>query len=1209
MKNAQLSSHSKSKKKSNISNRPQKYNKREKFVSLSNINFCKNSTYSLNKENISCSYNSQVKQISTNSSSNSLQKNLNKKKENKDSNLNRKSLINKCQLKFSSLYNNYLSQSINNSNLKSNISNVNKIRVNKNVKKVLSPINSTKSNYNKRNKKNKSNKNNNNNKFLSKTNRNQYLNSKNILQYANFKDINYIKYININVDIDKIKYIQCWWRYIFNIIFLQKNIRTFLVKIKTKQKLKNYNFIIAIIKIFFNSFINNIQISYLRKIFSKWKEIIYKRIILKRLLTEKEKKLFSINNSFHNSLIIDNYNYNNKNNNNRTMTFGNVKNMPNIPINNSGIFQEKITSPFQREVRETGPMNVKINIKKTKNFACNLYNSREKNNTLNKSLSNNNNNSMKKSTLNDSKLTNSNKRAKSNNKVMSRVDNKSFNLDEKTQTITNNLYKNIKEYYNINEININPTVSTINFYQNRLYKNISKKIKNSANNFKNNNMNINNNNAKIKKKTLISNVKNNKRTNFNDFYKNNKIDNNWIAYQNTFGNLKTNITSINFTKNINNKIHSTVISPASNSNRVTRRNKNRSLEFEDSDINSIKFLLKYKRTFLHWKSLIFKNKIIKKLRLIQKIKHIIFVYKSIYIKIFFSKMIQKMYKNTFYQNKINFNYIVLNQYYDKLKEISKKKKVINEMNYKYNKKIMISKKERNKSYKKKTNEKKNNSMNSNGQTNPEGLYYATQFNQKFNKLLNDRKGVKNNNIIIINNNINNNCQQLINNNIKQNKSSNLNFSNNYYKKTGNNNSMIDIQPTDTSLNCTADINNQSDKSSNSILIHNHINGNQKKNINDKKNISKTNRTYYLNKMIKILINNRNKKILGKYLNKWKIRIVMKKCSLSKNNIIDEKIIYFPKSPNSNNNIKSHIRSNNYLDNQNNYIYNYTNNCNYTYDNNVSTHNKSNSKIYINNNDLMMQTMLTENNIKNTKNMYGNNPSLLRNKIFTPSNKYSFYTQYPNENTNNINYIKPPRETEPKIVYHKKIFPSYASKNMKPNNNTIVIDYNYNRDNNIGHNHKLSMNMNMNGITYGNNIISNFYSSNNFFNRRSNYHLENMNNILPEEKYGFKKNNKIEEREISFSPSLNRKNQSFKNVIKDNYQNINNNNIYINVVENFRSDFQNQNMNSLNDLSRLNYGNSFQPMNRSATEEDNLNKLMCHSHSQGFTKTIQSLFGH
>lgn len=831
MKNAQLSSHSKSKKKQSISNRPQKYNKREKLVSLSNINFYKNSNYSLNKENISSSYNSQVKQISTNSSSNSLQKNLNKKKENKESNLNRQSLIKKCQIKFTSLYNNYLSHSINNCNLKSNINNVNRIRVNKNANKVLSPINSSKSNYNKRINKNKSNKSK--NKLVSKTNRNQYLNNKNnIMQYANYKDIYYIKYININVDIDKIKYIQCWWRYIYNIIFLQKNIRTFLAKIKTKQKLKYNNFIAIIIKIFFNSFIYNMQISYLRKVFFQWKEITYKRNILSKWLSKKEKKLFSLSNNSHNSLIIDK-----SSSNNRTMTFWNVKNMPNIPFNNSSIFQEKINFPFQRVPKETMPMNVKI---------------------------------------------------------------------------------------------------------------------------------------------------------------------------------------------------------------------------------------------------------------------------------------------------------------------------------------------------------------------------------KFNKLLNDRKRVKNSNIIIINNNINNNCQQLINNNIKQNKVTN--FSNNYYKKTGNNNSMIDIQPTDTSLNCTAEIiNNQSDKSSNSILIHNHINGNQKKKINDKKNISKTNKTYYLKKMIKKLINNRTKKILGKYLNKWKTRIVMKKCSLSKNSIIDEKIIYFQKSPNSNNNIKSHIMSNNYIDNQNNNMYIYSNNCNYTYDNNISAHNKSNSKIFFNNNDFIMQTMFTENNIKNTKNIYGNNPTLLRNRIFTPSNKYSFYTQYPNENMNNINYIKPPRETEPKIVYHKKKFPPFGSKNMKQNNNTIIIDYNYNRGNNLGHNNK--MRMNMNGINYGNNIISNFYSSNNFFNRRNNYHLENMNNMLPEEKYGFKKNNKIEEREISFSPSLTRKNQTFKNVIKDNYQNINNNNIYINVVENYRSDFQNQNMNNLNDLSRLNYGSSFQSMNRSATEEDILSKLMCHSHSQGFTKTIQSLFGH
>ena len=122
-------------------------------------------------------------------------------------------------------------------------------------------------------------------------------------------------------------------------------------------------------------------------------------------------------------------------------------------------------------------------------------------------------------------------------------------------------------------------------------------------------------------------------------------------------------------------------------------------------------------------------------------------------------------------------------------------------------------------------------------------------------------------------------------------------------------------------------------------------------------------------------------------------------------------------------------------------------------------------------------------------------------------------------------------------------------------------------------------------------------------------MDLKNNLLPEEKYGFKKVNKIEEREISFSPSLSRKNFSFKHVIKDNYQNINNNNIYINFVENFRSDYQNQNINisNLNELKQNNYEHKLYPINRVLTEEDNLKKLMCHSHSQGFAKTIQRIF--
>ena len=1086
-------------------------------------------------------------------------------------------------MKFSSLYNNPLSQSTYNNNL-----NNNKIRVNRDITKVFSPTSNLRINNSKLS-----------NKSKNSTNKSKIKNLKNnnILTSPNYlKDVNYIKYININVDIDKIQHIQIWWKYIYKIIILQKNIRAFIVKKKAKQKLKNYKLISNILKICFSPFFNNIQLCYKKYYFKKWREIIdksliYNKILFNKKLSQNAKELLNINKSFQNNVTKDK----DKENNNKSITLGNIKKM--VFSNNSSLFQDKFLSPYREESTSAKPINIQINIKKSKNASCSLY-TKQDYSSLNKSL--NNKSISKKNT--------SNKRSKSNNKVISNIDNHSFHFDEKTQALTNNLYQNIKEYYNINEININPAVSTINFYPSKINKNNTnnpKKLKKTIN------INNNNNNSnKFKKKTIISNKKNNNKGNFNDFYKNNKMES-WIPYQHTFGNLKTNSININnnYKKNCNKITHSTFISPASNSNRNAKRNKNRSLEFDDNDINSIKFLLKFKRTFLHWKNLIIRKKIIKKLRLISKIKYIINIYKILYIKLFFSKMIQNIYKNAFYQNKINFNYIILNQYYSKLKEISKKKKLLNDINIKYNNKRTKIKDKINKTKIYDNKNKKNNNLNFNTESNAAtGLYYATQFNQKFNKLLNDKKA-KNNNIIIINNNINNNCQQLINN-VKQNKNKGNNI-NNYYRKTVNNNSMIDIQPTDTSLSYTVDLINQSDKSLNSLLI-NQISEKQKNLINTK------NKIYYLNKVFKIIDNNKNKSVLHDYLNQWKTKVILKKCNLNKN-IIDEKIIHFPKSPSSNTNTNTH---NNYS-NINNYSYNYMNSYNYTYNNHTNNNNFNNNMNYsYNNSDLMLHTMLTENNIKNAKNIFGNNASLLRNKMFTPSNKFSFYTQYHNnDSNNNINYINSrPRETEPKIVYHKKLFPSFGSTNFKQNNNTFFIDYNYNKEdrNNISFNNNMTNinnmsnnmtnNMNMNNIHYGKNIISNFYSSNNFFNRRTNYHLDNIDNILPEEKYGFKKINKIEEREISFSPSLSRKNHSFKNVIKDNYQNINNNNIYINVVENFRSDYQNQNINNLNGVKRCNYGNNYRPINRSLTEEDNLNKLMCHSHSQGFTKTIQSLFG-
>ena len=220
-------------------------------------------------------------------------------------------------------------------------------------------------------------------------------------------------------------------------------------------------------------------------------------------------------------------------------------------------------------------------------------------------------------------------------------------------------------------------------------------------------------------------------------------------------------------------------------------------------------------------------------------------------------MIQNLHKNAFYHNKINFIYILLNQYYNKLKEISKKKKIINDINNKYNNKRKKIKKNNKSKIKNNNKNNKNSNLNYSMESNAAaGLYYATQFNQKFNKLLNNKKNMKNNNIIIINNNINNNCQQLINN-VKQ---KNNKGNNNYLRKTVNNNSMIDIQPTDTSLSCTVDLNNKSEKSFNSILVMNHINEKHKY-LKNKKN-----KIYFLNKIFKLINEKKRKNALHNYIN-------------------------------------------------------------------------------------------------------------------------------------------------------------------------------------------------------------------------------------------------------------------------------------------------------------------------------------------------------
>jgi hypothetical protein len=502
-------------------------------------------------------------------------------------------------------------------------------------------------------------------------------------------------------------------------------------------------------------------------------------------------------------------------------------------------------------------------------------------------------------------------------------------------------------------------------------------------------------------------------------------------------------------------------------------------------------------------------------------------------------------------NIVNHNSKLIKIYYNKLKEISQIKKV------NYFDTRNLSKAKNDKDCKMKYLEKKNN--NKKEKTNE--LYHSTQFNQKFNKLNNiDKSKVKNNNnIIIINNNINNNCQQLIKE-INKNKENNKRANYKHY-----NNSMIEIQTlTDSSLSCG--YGNQSEKSLNSIFSNNLIykkKGNLDSISKGKNNDSEKNKLSQLCSLINIMekINIKNK--LKKYVNIWKSKIKSKKSI----NYINEKIIHFPKSPQ---------QSINAFENKSNY------------NNTINSNNIDFN--YYKNNDLIINTVFTENNINNPNNLFYS--AILRDTM-TPCNKYFFFTEYNNESCKANNYSRH-TESHPHIIYKKKVWTLSGVKNSEKSRyyhkNTMIFNYSHNKHESFSKNKVYFDNYFLNTYNFGGNDIKNFYTSNNFFNKRNYYDLDriNLNNILPEDKFGIKKVNKIEEREISFSPRLSKNTNSnvnmpfstnnLKQIKIDNICGVSNNTTVTNNCYNY-------------------------PVNESMIKENNFSKLMNHSQSQGIKKSI------
>ena len=1016
-------------------------------------------------------------------------------------------LIKKSKIKSSSIYNNPSSQPTN-YNLYNNVKNkknsiYNKIKVNR----IFSPTFSKK-----KNESNYSNNNYNNtqnyskNKIIEKKIQNLQ-NSISSVSLISFENLNAVKLININIDENKLKIIQHWWKYIYKIIFIQKNIRAFLAIKEIKKKFKCYNFISCMIKIYFTYFNKCIKYCYMRNFLKKWNEVTYKKMIINRLLycsktSKNRKQIFSVNSSIYSGI-------------DKTVR-NNSKNI----LNNSS---NKIYFPFNgnTNMKVNTPTNFQINIKKRKrkNVACNIYNNENKN-IFNKSLTN-----KSKINLRDNNFKSyiSNNNSKYKERLSSYNGNRSLHNNRKNKIIANYLYQNIKEYYNINEITINPTISSSNFYSNKFNKT------------------NNNNKSKKLSKIPIKNTLKKSMTNFNKSFKSNDLEKNF--YVNTLGNIKT-------TKNKNKKskiFQSKIISPSTYSNRNKRRHNSKSLEFNNNDIHKVLLLVKVKKYFIYWRNLIINKKIINKLRLISKIKHIYYIFKIIYIKLFFAKIFYKLYNNSFCLNVIDYNCKYLDCYYKNLKKISNIKKInyLNKNNFKNQKK---------ENYFKRKNIEKKNSKYNNKNIKLEELYYATHTSQKFNNLLNNKKKSKKNNIIIINNNINNNCHQLIK---RPNKNKTIN-------KRCYNNSMIEIQ---TMTDSTISTGNPNEKSFSKVLSNNIIYNKKNKLENNKKN--KNEKSICLYSLINLIEKIKIKKELKKYIDIWKSQVKNKN-----KNSIDEKIIHFPKSPSINHSI-------NYYGNKNNF--NFINN-------NINKGINNICYNYYKNNDLLINTVFTDNN-KNPKNLYGS--TFLRDSALTPCNKFIFFTENNNDSYNNSNTHS--RKSNSKIIYQKKVLPLSSVKNSDKSN-FMIFDYNYNKNGKYRNNNIVLDNNQMNNYNFGGNIITNYYTSNNFFNKKNYYSnlddaktVKDINYILPEEKYGFKKADKIEEREINFSPTISKRNNLKKNISSYSIdKNISNKNIFIDTINGNKS--------------KNNYKNNF-PTNHTVVEEYNYKKLMNHSQSQNFKKSI------
>ena len=406
------------------------------------------------------------------------------------------------------------------------------------------------------------------------------------------------------------------------------------------------------------------------------------------------------------------------------------------------------------------------------------------------------------------------------------------NLANKNKKIIKNKNDRNKEkdMSNISNIHSKDKLIANNIFN--IYNNVKKYYENETNNISNNNTYLIDTNYSTANNFYPKNKKNSV-SNKNNINKNMKLKN--IVSRGSMKNINEKII-INKNNNINVNININNNPKTDRVNRYTSRNN------KDKEVNSILYLLKLKKVFLFWSSIIIKRKIIQKLKFLKNIKTPYNIKKTLSIYSMNKKEQEKI--STLKTKKVNISNSLMNL---KKNKIIPQKLRMKNSNVKPN---VISS-----NYSKKRNKHCNSVENNNSMMNLQEP--KSSFNNSYNSDLE--------------------------NNLKQNK-------NNEYSENLFNNSVIVVSQFDR----THELKKDNTKK-------NVINNNSFNNIMNNGNINETKKLFYFYAIINLIDKHNKRKIIKKWFYLWKTLIRSSRSFINSKGI-EEKIINFKniKSPIKNN---------------------------------------------------------------------------------------------------------------------------------------------------------------------------------------------------------------------------------------------------------------------------------------------------------------------